>query len=490
MASPVSGNNSTSVANILKQWYKDGGMTISTFQNRPYWSMITKKADSSETEGSTFQFAMRTGDVQSRNTVFSAAQSQAWGLTGNVAGAGANAMTNTVAGAPNVGAINTTQFSVIRSFNYAYATISTVLELQTRSKRGAFDPAVTEIIQSALDVLGNDQEISFFGGSYTASGLSLGATGIIGQIGTTTDVTSATGLLYLSNAYDIFKFSPGQELDLYYNNSGTLTKRNNTSAGVGLFVGALDPNKGYFQVVNSAGTPVSINSVFTNAATTDFICVVNDVNWGALTATQGFGKPAGIESWIPFGGPVSDSDANPFMGVNRNKLLNTVRVAGNWIDATGQLGINAGTVLNIEDTILAGETAVANNSNGKMVDTWAMNRIQLLKLTKSNINRVTLPGGVFQTRIPGLGFKGIQIETDNGVAAVIPDRWVGSNRIYGLHMPSWSYVHLGEPVEMYGQDGLDGLREPILDAKGYRFFSFGNYVCDEPAANVNCNVNP
>lgn len=178
------------------------------------------------------------------------------------------------------------------------------------------------------------------------------------------------------------------------------------------------------------------------------------------------------------------------MGVNRNKLLNTVRVAGNWIDATGQLGINAGTVLNIEDTILAGETAVANNSNGKMVDTWAMNRIQLLKLTKSNINRVTLPGGVFQTRIPGLGFKGIQIETDNGVAAVIPDRWVGSNRIYGLHMPSWSYVHLGEPVEMYGQDGLDGLREPILDAKGYRFFSFGNYVCDEPAANVNCNVNP
>jgi len=131
MASPVAGNNSNSVASILKKWYKDGGMTITTFQNRPYWTLITKKKDSSTVEGSTFQFAMRTGDVQSRNTVFSAAQSQAWGLTGNVSGAGANSLTNSTAGAPNSGAINTTQFSVTRAYNYSYAVISTTLALQT-----------------------------------------------------------------------------------------------------------------------------------------------------------------------------------------------------------------------------------------------------------------------------------------------------------------------------------------------------------------------
>jgi hypothetical protein len=113
-----------------------------------------------------------------------------------------------------------------------------------------------------------------------------------------------------------------------------------------------------------------------------------------------------------------------------------------------------------------------------------MNNYQMLKLKKSNINRVTLDGGSLKTSVPTLSFKAVQIETDGGVSTVIPDRYIGQNRIYGLYMPSWSYIHLGDPVEMYGEDGLDGLREPMLDAKGYRFFSFGNFVCDEPSANV------
>ncbi len=104
------------------------------------------------------------------------------------------------------------------------------------------------------------------------------------------------------------------------------------------------------------------------------------------------------------------------------------------------------------------------------------------------MNRVTLPGGMLQTKVPGLGFKAFQVETDMGVATVLPSRYCGANRIYLLHMPSWAYIHLGEPVEMYGQDGLDGLREPMLDAKGYRFFSFGNVVCDEPSANCTINI--
>jgi hypothetical protein len=491
MASPLAGNNSNSVANILKKWYKDGGMTISTYQNRPYWALITKKKDSSTVEGSTFQFAMRTGDVQSRNTVFSGAQSQAWGLTGNVSGAGSNALTNGVSGPQGVGAINTTQFSVNRSFNYAYATISTMLELQTRTNRGSFDPAVVEIIQSALDVLGNDQEISFLGGSLSAPGLSTAGTGFISQIGATTDVTSAANRnLVLSSASDVFKFSPGQELDLYYVNAGVFTKRNNSAAGTGLFVGPIDPNYGTLTIVDNTNTPVAINSTFVNAAVGDYICVINDFNYGALTGAQGYGKAAGFESWIPFGGPVSDTDANPFMGVNRNKFTNVVRVAGNWIDATGGIGVNAGTVLNIEDAILAGQVAVRNTSNGKEVDTWGMSHNQLLKLKKSNINRVTLDGGSLKTNVPSLSFKAIKIETDGGESTVMPSQWFSSNRIYGMYMPSWSYVHLGDPVEMYSQDGMDGLREPMLDAKGYRFFSFGNFVCDEPAANVCIQVIP
>jgi hypothetical protein len=493
MASPAAGNNSSSVSQILKLWYKDGGVTLSTFQNRPYWALITKKADSSETEGSTFQFAIQTNDNQSRNTVFSASQSQAWGLTGNVANGGLNALTNSAAGPQGVGAIGVTQFSVSRCFNYAYASISTVLELQTRSKKGAFDSAVTRLIQSSLNVLANDQEISMFGGNATASVISGGvttySTGFIGNIGTGTTVSSTSGVLQLALAADISKFSPNQELDLYYSNGGVLTKRNNTSAGTGLFVGQVNRNISQLTIVNASGTPIAINSIFTDAAVGDFICVVNDYNQGQLVGTQPLGKLAGFEAWVPFGGPVSDTNSNPFMGVNRNGNIDVVRVAGNWIDGTGVLGptANQGRTLNIEDVILAAITQQQINSD-KDLDTWALNPYQNLKLLKSNVNRVNLPGGALQTSIPSLSFKATQIETDGGLSTVIPSRYCGVNRLYGLHMPSWSYIHLGDPVEMYGQDGLDGLREPMLDAKGYRFFSFGNVVCDEPSANVTCNM--
>src|ERR1017187_1873262 len=195
MAAPQAGNNSSSVAQLLKLWYKDGGVTLSTFTNRPYWALMTKKADSSETEGSTFQFAIQTNDNQSRNTVFSAAQSQAYDLTGDVANGGNNALTNNVAGSPNIGAIGVTQFSVSRCYNYCYASISTVLELQSRTKRGAFDSAVTRLIQSSLNVLANDQEISIFGGNASptliSGGVTTASTGFIGTISAGTVVGSA-----------------------------------------------------------------------------------------------------------------------------------------------------------------------------------------------------------------------------------------------------------------------------------------------------------
>lgn len=490
MASPSAGNNSSSVSQILKLWYKDGGVTLSTFQNRPYWALITKKADSSETEGSTFQFAIQTNDNQTRNTVFSASQSQAWGLTGNVAGGGLNALTNSAAGSPNIGAIGVTQFSVTRAFNYSYASISTVLELQSRTKKGAFDSAVTRLIQSSLNVLANDQEISMFGGNATPTNLTAGivtySTGFIATIGAATNVASSAGVVSLTYPSDISKFSFGMELDLYYNNGGVITKRNNTSAGVGLFIGTLDRSKATFTVVNASGTPVAVNSVFTDAAVSDFICVVNDFNQGQLIGTQPIGKIAGFEAWCPFGGPVTDSSSNPFMGVNRN-VGDVTRLAGNWIDATGQIGPNTGRVLNIEDAILAAMTLQRINSD-KDIDTWALNPYQVLKLNKSNVNRVNLPDGTLKTDIPTLAFKAFAIETDGGTSTVLPSRYCPQTRIFGLHMPSWSYIHLGDPVEMYGQDGLDGLREPMLDAKGYRFFSFGNVVCDEPSANVTINM--
>ena len=146
--SPV--NTTSSVAGLLKRWYRDGGVVLTTFMDRPYWAMITKKADSSQTEGSSFQFAIMTNDIQARNTIFSSAQAQAR----NLSAYNQSAFTGTTAGPQNVGAMGITQFTVPRVTNYAYANISTELQLASRTKKGAFDSAVTRLTDSALNVLG------------------------------------------------------------------------------------------------------------------------------------------------------------------------------------------------------------------------------------------------------------------------------------------------------------------------------------------------
>jgi hypothetical protein len=482
MASAIAGNNNTSLSGLLKRIYKDG-LTKETYTNRPYWALMNKKQDQTSFVGSTFQYATEMNDIQARNVLFGGAQAQALGLTAY----STNALTGTVAGAPNAGNVGVTQWTLSRVMNYAYATISTELELSARDKKGAFEEAVVMINDSALNVLGNDQEISLFGGSVTSTGISTAATGFISAIGSATSVSSSTGVLTLQYQFDAAKFSQGQELDLYYNNSGTITKRNNTSAGTGLFVGNVNFPNGTITIVNSSGTAIAINSIFTDAAVGDFICVSNDFNAGASTGTSGTSKINGFESYVPFGGPVADTNSNLFNGVNRN-IGNVARNAGTWVDATGALGPSG--VLNIEDTILAMMTNQQMVSD-KAIDTFALNHNQNVKLLKSNISRTLLPGGALQTDVPELSFKAVEIETGFGSAIVMPSRFCGVNRIYGLHLDSWVFVHLGsEPVNAYSLDGNTALREAALDAKSMRYFSLGNVVCTNPGAQSVANIAP
>jgi hypothetical protein len=482
MPSAFAGNNNSSLSGLLKRVYKDG-LTKETYTNRPYWALMNKKQDQTSFVGSTFQYATEMNDIQARNVLFSGAQAMALGLTANTA----NALTGTVAGAPGAGNVGVTQWTLSRVMNYAYATISTELELSARDKKGAFEEAIVMINDSALNVLGNDQEISLFGGSVTSTGISTAATGFISAIGATTNVASGTGILTLQNQFDVAKFSAGQELDLYYNNSGTITKRNNTSAGTGLFVGTVNFPNGTISIVNSSGTAIAINSIFTDAAVGDFICVTNDFNLGAATGLSGTAKINGFESYVPFGGPVADSPSNLFNGVNRN-VGNVARNAGTWVDATGALGPNG--ILNIEDTILAMMTNQMMVSD-KSIDTFALNHNQNVKLLKSNISRTLLPGGALQTDVPELSFKAVEVETGFGSAIVMPSRFCGTNRIYGLHLDSWIFVHLGsEPVNAYALDGNTALREAALDAKSMRYFSLGNVVCTNPGAQSVANIAP
>ena len=128
MAGAIAGNNNNSLSGLLKRVYKDG-LTKETYTNRPYWALMNKKRDKSPFVGSTFQYACEMNDIQARNVLFSGAQAIALGLTANTT----NALTGSVAGAPNAGNVGITQWTLSRVMNYAYATISTELELDRKS---------------------------------------------------------------------------------------------------------------------------------------------------------------------------------------------------------------------------------------------------------------------------------------------------------------------------------------------------------------------
>lgn len=428
-----SGNTQTTIDALLKFYYDDGALVNETYFDNPLWAMMTKRQAVANVTGRSFIHPVVYATSQGRRVNF--AQAQAAGqVTGELS----------------------VDFTVPRFNNYHDASVATETVLSTRDDRGAFTRAVTLITDDALRNLGLDQAISMYGDG----------TGLRGNVSSTT--TLASNQLVLSIADSALLFEVGMELDLCA--AGTQTPRAYGSAGHGLYVIGVDRING----ILSIGTTL-------NPATAS-ACNITDSTNGIPTAAVGDGvfvrgdenaKMTGLQAWIPYN-PSAGFLATSFLGVNRG--IDPVRLAGNWLD---------GSQLSVEEAMIQGATNVKKQSS-MGIDHVFLGYSKYAQLLKSQSAKVVIEEQVN----PDVSFEGVELLTSSGRVSVVPDRNCPPNRMFGLNLGSWDFIHLGDPVQVFNYDGNTWLRQPSDDGMEIRFFSLGNLVCRQPAANIVINVNP
>ena len=465
MSYPYStGDTNLTIDGILKNYYRDGAAINTTYEDHPLWALMGKKRATSNVTGRAFIHSVVYGTTQSHG-----AQGPANVLSnGNTSTTGAFvgfALAQAQGQAQNM---NAAEFVINHQLNWRDFTVSTQAMLQSRGDRGAFVDAVTLESDGALRQAGNDLEIYMLGSggavATTAPGVGAGtASWVVSGTGSRAQVGSISGNTIVLNPVTAgVRFEVGQELDAAATDGGT--PRSFGSAGHGLYIGSLDPQNGIITTVTAAGAAVSPTNAtdgIPGLVAGDFLSLRSDSN--AVTLS--------IEAWIPFGGPSSTL----FGGVNRT--LMPYRLAGGYLD---------GTLLSIEEIFIQAPIQQARFSN-KPLTHFLLSWNTLGRLMKSQISKVAI---VQDTEFENISFRGFNVYTPQGEVTVIPLRNCADNRIYGINIDTWDYIHLGDPIQLWDFDGNEGLRQAQAEGVEYRFITMGNLVCHEPPCNITiaCSV--
>ncbi|MGD0331137.1 MAG: hypothetical protein ABSB40_11980 [Nitrososphaeria archaeon] len=420
----VTGNTSTTIDAILKEYYDDGALVNETYIDNPLWARMSKAEALGNVTGRHFVHPVVIATSQGRSRSFTQAQSR---------GQATNEMAY--------------DFLVPRVTNYQLATVSTQAVLQTKGDRGAFIDILTLATDDAVRNLGLAQAHSMYGNGGEA----------IGQIGTIGGTSNS--VITFAQADQCLNFEVQMELDAASDDgsTGSTTVAAYGTNAHGLYVIAVDRTANTITVGTAAGVA----------------CAVTDAADGIPTAADGyylFGRGdkglgmQGIQAWIPFGGP---SSGDSFLGVTRT--VDPQRLAGNWLDASS---------LAVEDAFITASQVVAK-AGGKLTH-FFVPFTKYAQLLKSQSAKVT----IIEEVNPDISFDGLQVLTPKGPVLVIPDRNCPSNRMFGLNIDTWTYTHVGDPVQMFNLDGNTWLRQATADGLEIRFFSMGNLVCRVPAHNI------
>lgn len=458
MAYPLdTGDTNLTVDGVLKNFYRDGAAVNTTYEDHPLWALMGKKRGMANVTGRAFIHSVVYGG------------SQGHGALGPANSGGAGTLgTGAYVGFPlaqlrgQETSLSAKEFVIQHQINWRDFSVSTQALLSTKGDRGAFVDAVTLESDNALRSAGNDLEIYMlgFGGAIatTTSGTGSGtASWVTSGTGSRAQVGSIVGntVVLLQAAHGV-RFEVGMELDAAATDGGTPEAFG--SLGHGLYVGYVDSQNGILTTVDVNGNPVSptdaANGIPTLAAN-NYLSLRSDSN--AVTL--------GLESWIPFGGPTSTL----FGGVNRQVF--PTRLAGNYLD---------GTQLSIEEIFIQAPVQQARQSN-KPLTHFLLSWNTLGKLMKSQISKVAI---VQDTEFENISFRGFNVYTPQGEVTVIPLRNCSDNRIYGINIDTWDYIHLGDPIQLWDFDGNEGLRQAQAEGIEYRFITMGNVVCHEPPANI------
>jgi len=325
-------------------------------------------------------------------------------------------------------------FTLTRVKDYSLATVDNEVAEASENDKGAFLKALTNEIDSAIRSSASSMGSMVYGDG----------SGCIGQISAGTNVATTT--LTLAVADDIVNFEVGMTLVFAAaRSSGSLR-----NSGATLSILSIDRGAG--SMVLSA----AINTV-TGTIAGDFVFIDGDRNLAV----------SGLAAWLPETAPTS---GDSFFGVDRS--VDSTRLAGVRYD---------GSALSIEEALVGGLT-LCNREGGNP-------KIVFMNYTDWSNLELALGSKVqyMVTEAFGradIGFQGIQVKTNKGVANCVADPFCPRGVAYGITMESWALYSLKEPIRILDLDGNKILRTSDADAVELRVGGYFQLGCNAPGHNV------
>jgi hypothetical protein len=325
-------------------------------------------------------------------------------------------------------------FTLTRVKDYSLATVDNETAEASENDKGAFLKALTNEIDSAIRSAASSMASMVYGDG----------SGCIGQISAGTNV--ATTSLTLAEPDSVVNFEVGMTLVFAAAKSAGALR----NAGSSLSILAIDRDLGVLTM------SAAINTV-TGTVANDFVFVDGDRNLSM----------SGLAAWLPQTAPTAGDN---FFGVDRS--VDSTRLAGVRFD---------GSALSIEEALVGGISR-CNREGGNP-------KIVFMNYTDWSNLELALGSKVqyMVTQAFGradIGFQGIQVKTNKGVANCVADPFCPRGVAYALTMESWALYSLKEPIRILDLDGNKILRTSDADAVELRVGGYFQLGCDAPGHNA------
>lgn len=302
-------------------------------------------------------------------------------------------------------------------------------------------------------------------------------TGVRGITSSTVAISVAAGVftIPLATAADAVNFNLNMKIQAYNAGGTQLTyataPAQNDDNGTGLYVTGINRQTGSIEAkVIVGGVPDLTATIGTLGATSvrlvragDYLAAASVANVGTTGAASG--TIVGIQGWI-----TTPSVTDSFWQLNRS--VDPVRLAGQVFSASG---------LPMNEALMEGEARVLVQGVGSP-DTIAVNPLDLQNLKKALGSDIVYDR--VQSPIAGVSFKSIQYDGANGPMNIIADPFCPRNKAFMLQMSSWELSTLGAAPQMLDWDNNDFLRVNDNDQYEVRFGHYGQFICNNPGANI------
>lgn len=297
--------------------------------------------------------------------------------------------------------------------------------------------------------------------------------GVLGQIDATSTLTTNT--FKLKDINNIRHFQQGMWL--------------NFSATDGTEVPLLGPRSNRVYITNIFRHGPLKGTIVTNATTASggLAAAIPGILNGDFIFRDGiYGDVIpGLNAWLPRADPGQNDPVTgiaipgTFLGVDRTP--DPSALAGIRFDATR---------MTILDGLIGSASAVVDsrgNPDLAVISTADWNLMRIQTSGAGVLTRTLMPAAAIDKYRPGLSYRAFEIEGPNGPIQVLADPWCPVGRGYMLMQETWTYLCVGELVQLTG----DPLRtEDMADAGESRFVGDGTPYCEAPLFNSTIQFSP